>query len=100
MLGDLEKVSWVVLKSGYSINPYCDLENALYGLKMIILTKRLTGFQLMAKNIKCFTRKKKNSDESRFIDGDISEIHDFLNSDCNTINEFLIQYYVFDYKNE
>ena len=54
----------------------------------------------MAKNIKCFTRKKKNSDESRFIDGDISEIHDFLNSDCNTINDFLIQYYVFDYKNE
>ena len=32
MLGDLEKVGWVVLKSSFNINPYCDLENALFEL--------------------------------------------------------------------
>ena len=33
MVGDLEeKVSWVVLKSGYNIQPFCDLENSLYDL--------------------------------------------------------------------
>ena len=32
MLGDLEKVSWVVLKSGYNMQPFCDLDNALYDL--------------------------------------------------------------------
>ena len=32
MMVNLEKVGQVVLKSGFSISPYCDLENALYHL--------------------------------------------------------------------
>ena len=32
LMGNLEKVWWVVLKSGYNITPYCDLENELYHL--------------------------------------------------------------------
>ena len=32
LMGNLEKVGQVVLKSGFSISPYCDLENALYHL--------------------------------------------------------------------
>ena len=32
MFGEIEKVSWVVLKSGYNIQLFCDLENALYDL--------------------------------------------------------------------
>ena len=32
MLGDLEKVSWVILKCGYYIQPFCDLENVLFDL--------------------------------------------------------------------
>jgi len=27
LMGNLEKVGWVVLKSGNNITPYCDLEN-------------------------------------------------------------------------
>ena len=27
LMGNLEKFGWVVLKSGYNITPYCDLEN-------------------------------------------------------------------------
>ena len=32
ILGDLERVGLVVLKSGYNIQPFCNLENALYDL--------------------------------------------------------------------
>ena len=32
LMGNLEKVGWVVLKSGYSIRPYGLLENAMYHL--------------------------------------------------------------------
>ena len=32
LLGNLEKVGWVILKSSFNINPYCDLENALFEL--------------------------------------------------------------------
>ena len=32
LMGNLEKVEWVVLKSGYSLSPYGLLENALYHL--------------------------------------------------------------------
>ena len=58
MLGDLEKVSWVVLKSGYSINPYCDLENALYGLKNDHSNKKTNRFSIDGKEHKMFYKKK------------------------------------------
>ena len=32
LMGNLEKVEWVVLKSGYSIRPYMFLENTMYHL--------------------------------------------------------------------
>ena len=43
-----------------------------------------------------YYKQKENIDESRFIDGDIKDIHDLLKSDCNIINEHLIQYYSFN----
>ena len=41
-----------------------------------------------------YYNQNKNNDESRFIDGNIKEIHDLLKSDRNVIEEHLIQYYV------
>ena len=41
-------------------------------------------------------KQNKNIDESRLIDEDIKDIHDLLKSDCNIIDEHLIQYYVFN----
>ena len=32
LMGNLEKVGWVVLKSGFNIVPYGQLENAMYNL--------------------------------------------------------------------
>ena len=32
LMGNLEKIRWVVLKSGYNIKPYSELENELYSL--------------------------------------------------------------------
>ena len=43
-----------------------------------------------------FYKQKEHIDESRFVVGDIMEIHDSIKSDCRIINEFLIQYYAFD----
>ena len=43
-----------------------------------------------------YYKQNGKTDESRFIDGDIKEIHYLLKSDCNIINEYLIQYYAFN----
>ena len=43
-----------------------------------------------------YYKQNENTDERRFIDGDIKGIHDLLKSDCNIINEHLIQYYAFN----
>ena len=40
-----------------------------------------------------YYKQNQNIDESRFIDGDITKIHDLLKSDYNIINEHLIKYY-------
>ena len=37
-------------------------------------------------------------DKSKFNDGDIKEIHNLSNNDCNIINEHLFQYYAFNVK--
>ena len=73
MLGGLERVGFV-LKSGYNIIHIVHW-NILYIIWiMIILTKRLTSFQLMEKSIKLFTSKKENIIESRFNGDGISKI--------------------------
>ena len=51
LLGNLEKVGWVILKSSFNINPYFEMNNDNS-------KKRLIGFQLMEKNVKCFTIRK------------------------------------------
>ena len=43
-----------------------------------------------------YYKQNENIDENMFIDGDIKDIHDLLKSDCNIINEYLIQYYAFN----
>ena len=43
-----------------------------------------------------YYKENENIDESRFIGGDIKDIHDLLKSDCNIINKHLIQYCTFN----
>ena len=44
MMGDLQKVAWVVLKSGFIIKPRSLLENALYDLNIDISSDKLHWF--------------------------------------------------------
>ena len=76
MVGDLEeKVSWVVLKSGYNIQPFCDLENSLYDLNNQYRKQKNKWFSIDGKERQMYYKQNENIDESRFIGGDIKEIH-------------------------
>ena len=56
-MGNLEKVGWVFLKSGYNITPYCDLENELYHLNNDFVKYKKNGLKMMVNINKC---SKKN----------------------------------------
>ena len=58
ILGDLVKVGWVVLKSRFNINPYCDLENSLYDLNNDNSKKKTHWFSIDENNVNFFTSKK------------------------------------------
>ena len=94
MLGGLEKVGWIVLKSRCNIQPFCGLENTLYDLNNQYPKQKNKWFSIDGEERKVYYNQNKNNDESRFIDGNIKEIHDLLKSDRNVIEEHLIQYYV------
>ena len=47
LMGNLEKVGWVVLKSGYSISPYGLLDNTMYHLNNDSISLKQIGLQLM-----------------------------------------------------
>ena len=84
------------MKSRFNINPYCDLEKSLYDLNNDNSKKKTHWFSIDEKERQIFYKQKEHIDESRFVDGDIAEIHDLLKSDCRIINSFLIHYYAFD----
>ena len=89
LIGNLEKVGWVVLKSGYNIISYCDLENELYHLNNDSVNYKNKWFAIDDKQRHIFYKQSKNDPDSRFIDKDISEIHEALQSDYNIINVHL-----------
>ena len=70
--------------------------NALYHLNNHYLKQNNKRFLIDEKKRQIYYKQNENIDENRFIDGDINEIHNLLKSDCNTINEHLIQYYAFN----
>ena len=69
MLSDLEKVGWVVLKTGYNINPYCDFENALYDLNNEHSNKKAHWFSIDGKENNFFTSKKNTLVKSSSLTG-------------------------------
>ena len=86
MIGNLEKVGWVVLKSGYNITLYYDLENELYHLNNDSIKYKHKWFAIDGKQRQIFYKQLENVHDSRFIDKDISEIHELSQSDCNIIH--------------
>ena len=100
LMGNLEKVGWVVLKSGYNIVPYHPLQNTLYHLNNDSVKFKHNWFAIDGKHLQMFYKQSENIHDSRFIVGDISQIHDLLKSDCKTINLHLETNYNFDIKNK
>ena len=86
LMGNLEKVGWVVLKSRYSICPYGLLENAMYHLNNDSVKFKNNWSAIEGKHRHIFYKQSENIQGTRFIDGDISQIHVLLKNDCNIIN--------------
>ena len=59
MLGDLEKVGFVILQSGYYITPNCDLENSLYYLNNDHYTKNTDWYSVDGKDRQNFYKENK-----------------------------------------
>ena len=101
MMGDLQKVGWVVLKSGFNIKPNSDLENALYDVNIDSEKNKNFWFGIDKYKRQMYYKKTNNiSDDTRFVKPNhISEIHDLLKDDCQVINDHLIEFYDFDDNN-
>ena len=73
-------------KSGYNITPYCDLKNELYHLNNYSVNCKNKWFVIDGKQRQIFYKQSENDHDQRFIDKDIFEIHELLQSDYNIIN--------------
>ena len=58
LMGDLQKVGWVVLKSGFIIKPHSLLEDALYDLNFDVRMISCIGLALTNVNVKCITNNR------------------------------------------
>ena len=88
LMGNLEKVGWVVLKSGYSISPYGRLDNTVYHLNNDSVKFKNNWFGIDGNHRQIFYKQSEYFHDTRFIDGNggISKIHELLKSDCNIIS--------------
>ena len=92
LMGNLEKIRWVVLKSGYNIKPYSQLENELCNLNNDYAKHNNRWYAIDGKQRYISQKQSENPHDSRFIDGSLSEIHELSQSDCNIINVHLEKY--------
>ena len=100
LIGNLEKAGWVVLKAWYNIVPYGQLENTIYNLNNDSGKSKQNWFAIDGKHLQIFYKQSENIHDIRFIDGDISQIHELLKIDCNMINLHLETNYNFDRNNK
>ena len=78
LMVNLEKIGWVVLKSGINITPYCELKNKWYHLNNDSINYKYKQFAIDGKHRQMFYKQSENDHDSRFIDNDISEIHELF----------------------
>ena len=100
LMGNLEKVGWVDLNSRYNITPYGELENVLYHLNNDSVKFKNNWFAIDGKHRQMLYKQSENIQDSRFIDGNIFQIHELLKIDCNIINLHLEINYNFDRNNK
>ena len=97
LMGDLQKVGWVVLKSGFIIKPRSLLEDALYDLNVDRPNEQLHWFGIDKCKRQMYYKQSYNVNDTRFVENESIElVHDLLKKDCEVINDHLIDYYNFD----
>ena len=96
MMGYLQKVGWVVLKSGFIIKPRSLLENTLCDLNIDVPSDKLHWFGIDNSKRQIYYKQSFNNHNTRFLrPTPIVELHDLLKYDCQVINDHLIEYYDF-----
>ena len=93
---DLQKVGWVVLKSGFIIKPRSLLEDALYDLNVDVPSDKSHWFGIDMNKHQMYKQSLNNHDTRFLGNTSIVELHDLLKNDCGVINDHLIEYYNFD----
>ena len=79
MMGDLQKVGWVVLKSGFIIKPYSLLENTLYDLNIDVPSDKLYWFGIDNNKRQMHYKQPFNNHDARFLrPTPIVELHDLF----------------------
>ena len=68
----------------------------MYHLNNDYINYKNKCFAIYGKQRQIFYKQSENDYDSRFIDKDISKIHEILQSHCNIINVYLKKYYKFD----
>ena len=77
LMGDLQKVGWVVLKSGFIIKPRSLLEDALYDLNVDVPNDKLHWFGINNCKRQMYYKQSFNFHDTRFLENtSIEEIHD------------------------
>ena len=79
LMGDLQKVGWVVLKSGFIIKPRSLLEDALYDLNVDVPNDKLHWFGIDKNKRQMYYKQSLNFHDTRFLrNTSIVEFHDLL----------------------
>ena len=68
LMGDLQKVGWVVLKSGFIIKPRSLLEDALYDLNVDVPNDKLHWFGIDKEKRQMYYKQSFNINETRFVE--------------------------------
>ena len=67
LMGDLQKVGWVVLKSGFVIKPRSPLEDTLYDLNVDVLSDKSHWFGIENNKRQMYYNKSFNNHDTRFL---------------------------------
>ena len=97
LMGDLQKVSWVVLKSGFIIKARSLLEDSLYDLNVDVPSDKSHWFGIDNNKRQMYYKQSFNNHDTRFLrTTPIVELHALFKKNCQVINDHLIEYYNFD----
>ena len=67
LMGDLQKVGWVVLKSGFIIKPRSPLKDALYDFNVDVPSDKSHWFEIDKHKRQMYYKQSFNNHDTRFL---------------------------------